>query len=75
MVNLGLYQLKPGGICHLSVLYHSKLKFFKHDTNAWKYGEPGDWNIWRRMKEAGVRIGFVDKVVGKHYLERQQLGD
>jgi len=74
-VNLGEYPLKCGGICHLSVLYSSKLKFFKHDINAWKYGEPGDWNIWRRMKEAGVRIGFVDKVVGKHYLERQQLGD
>lgn len=70
--NLGSYPLKCGGICHLSVLYHSKLKFFKYDINAWKYGEPDDWNMWRRMKEAGVRIGFVDKIVGKHYLERQQ---
>jgi len=35
-------------------------------------GEPADCNIWRRMKEAGVRIGFLDKVVGKHYLEGMQ---
>ena len=71
-VKLGSYPLKYGGICHLSVLYHSKLKFFKYDINAWKYGEPGDWNMWRRMKEAGVSIGFIDKVVGKHYLEKSQ---
>ena len=70
--NLGLYPLKRGGFCHLSVLYHSKLKFFKYDINAWKYGEPADWNMWRRMKEAGVKIGFVNKVVGKHYLEGTQ---
>jgi len=72
--NLGLYPLKYGGICHLSALYHSKLKFFKYDINAWKYGEPDDWNIWRRMKDAGVKIGFIDKVVGKHYLEGTQRG-
>ena len=73
--NLGSYPLKCGEICHLSVLYHSKLKFFKYDINAWKYGVPADWNMWRRMKEAGVRIGFIDRVVGKHYLERNQMRD
>jgi len=70
--NLGSYPLKCGGICHLAVLYHSKLKFFRYDIDAWKYGEPADWNMWRRMKEAGVRIGFINKVVGKHYLEGTQ---
>lgn len=71
-------RMKTGGgvkrakICHLAVLYHSKIKFLKYDINSWKYGEPGDWNMWRRMKEAGVRTGFVNKVVGKHYLERTQ---
>jgi len=66
---LGSYPLKCGSISHLSVLYHSKLKFFKYDVNAWKYEEPADWNMWRRMNEAGVRIGFINKVVGRHYLE------
>ncbi len=73
-VNVGSYPLKRRHICHLSVLYHSKLKFFKYDINCWKYGEPADWNMWRRMEEAGVRIGFLDKVVGKHYLEGTQQG-
>jgi len=67
-VNVGSYPLERGHISHLSVLYHSKLRFFKYDINAWKYEEPADWNVWRRMKEAGVKIGFVNKVVGKHYL-------
>ncbi len=74
-VNLGSYPLKRGKISHLSALYHSKLNFFKYDINAWKYGEPNDWSMWRRMKEAGVKIGFIDKVVGKHYLERNQAGN
>jgi len=73
-INLGAYPPKPGKICHLSVLYHSRLKFFKYDINAWKYMEPADWNMWRRMKEAGVKIGFINKVIGKHYLEGMQRG-
>jgi len=68
-IELGSYPLECGRISHLSVLYHSKLKFFKYDINSWKYCEPNDWDLWRRMRDAGVRIGFVDKFVGKHYLE------
>jgi len=74
-IKKGSYPLRSGEICHLAVLYHSKLKFFKHDVCAWKYGEPADWNLWRRMKEAGVRIGFINEIVGKHYLEGTQKGE
>lgn len=71
-VNVGSYPPERGRICRLSALYHSKLKFFKYNIDAWKYGEPADWNLWRRMKEAGVKIGFINKVIGKHYKERTQ---
>jgi glycosyltransferase involved in cell wall biosynthesis len=71
--NIGTYPLENGHVSHLSILYSSNLRFFKYDPNAWKYLEPDDWNMWRRMKEAGVKIGFVNKVVGKHYLEKKQL--
>jgi len=74
ILNLGFYPLKCGEICHLLVLYHLNLKLFKYDINVWKYREPGDCNMWRRMKGAGVRIGFLDKMVGKHYLEKQRWG-
>lgn len=72
-VSFGSYPLKECNVCHLSVLYSSKLRFFKYDVDAWKYSEPDDWNLLRRMNEAGVRIGFVDQVVGKHYLEKTTI--
>lgn len=71
---LGSYPLKCGRISHISVLYHSRLKFFKYDVSSWKYKEPADWNMWKRMNEAGVRVGFINRVVGKHYLEGTQRG-
>jgi glycosyltransferase involved in cell wall biosynthesis len=66
---VGSYPLEYEHICRLSALYDSKLKFFKYDVNSWKNLEAADWNLWRRMKEAGVEIGFLNRVVGKHYLE------
>ncbi len=66
---VGAWPLRLGGISHLAVLYHASLRFFQYDIHSWRYGEPADWNMWRRMKQAGVRIGFLDQVVGKHYLE------
>jgi hypothetical protein len=65
----GSYPLRQKHICHSAVLYSSVLKFLKYDVNAWKYIEPDDWNLWRRMKEADAKIGFLCKVVGKHYQE------
>jgi glycosyltransferase involved in cell wall biosynthesis len=69
---LGSYPPKQGTISRMSAIYHSNLKFFKYDINSWKYGEPADWNMCRRMKEAGVKIGFINEIVGKHYMERSQ---
>ncbi|MGP8190916.1 MAG: glycosyltransferase family 2 protein [Methanobacterium sp.] len=71
-VQLGCYPLQVNHISHMSVLYSSKLKFMKYDRNSWKYMEVSDWNMWRRMREAGAKIGFINKIVGKHYLEHQQ---
>lgn len=73
-INSCSYPFKCGRICHLAVLHHARLKFFRYDINAWKHGEPADWSIWRRMKEAGVRTGFVDRIVGSQHLEGVQGG-
>ncbi|MDD2439802.1 MAG: glycosyltransferase family A protein [Methanosarcinaceae archaeon] len=70
---VGSYPLKPGEISLMSVLYHSRLNFIKWSSDSWKYEEPTDWNLWRRIEEAGARIGFLDKVVGTHYIERVQI--
>jgi glycosyltransferase involved in cell wall biosynthesis len=72
-VNCGSWPLAFKKICHQGVMYHSMLKFLKYDVNAWKYCEPDDWNLWRRMEEAGVKMGFLDEVVGIHHTEFSQF--
>jgi len=59
---LGSFPPELGGLTHSGVLCSSRLKFLSYDRNAWRCLEPGD-NLWRRMKEAGVRMGFLDRVL------------
>lgn len=56
-----------GRISHGTVLYSSGLRFLRHSETSWKMNEPGDWNLWRRMQAAGVRIGFLDEITYHHY--------
>ena len=37
---------------------------FRYDEASWVVGEPGDWNLVRRMTAAGVRMAAVDDIVG-----------
>jgi glycosyltransferase involved in cell wall biosynthesis len=48
----------------------SALSFFEFSLKAWTLDEPGDWNLCRRMLEAGVRVGYVDRVVARYYPSR-----
>jgi glycosyltransferase involved in cell wall biosynthesis len=67
---IGSFPPELGKICHMSVMFDARLRFLQYQTNCWRYLEPNDWNLWRRMREAGVRIFFVNKIVGRHHLER-----
>ena len=51
------------------VLHHAGLRHFEVDPFARFAGEPGDWNLARRMWEAGVRFAFLDRVVTTYYWE------
>ena len=68
---VGSYPPECGQICNASVLYGAHLRFFRYDVDAWRVGEPNDWNLWKRMWGAGVRMEFVDRVVGKHFQEHR----
>jgi len=68
---VGSYPPHCGQICTAAVLYGGHLKFFRWDLEAWRLEEPNDWNLWKRMWGAGVRMGFVDRVLGKHFLEHR----
>jgi len=67
----GSYPPECGRICNASVLCGAHLRFLRYDLNAWRLDEPNDWNLWKRMWGAGVRMGFVDRVVGRHFLEHR----
>ena len=34
--------------------------------------EPADWNVIRRMREAGVRMAATEEPVARHYLSREK---
>lgn len=69
---VGSEPLQFGRITHGSVLYSAGLRFMRYSTSCWKLGEPADWNLWKRMRATGVRIGFLDRVTYLHYLETPQ---
>ena len=63
-----------GQICSGAVLFSSRLLLVRPEQFNWIGDEPGDWNIWRRMSEAGAVIAFVNHVVFRHYCEKSFAG-
>jgi glycosyltransferase involved in cell wall biosynthesis len=58
-----------------TAIYHAALaQHFLYDINAYLVGEPADWNLARRMLEAGIRFEFVERVVTAYYLETDTRG-
>jgi glycosyltransferase involved in cell wall biosynthesis len=50
-------------VSHRTVMYRSYLRFFRYRGDAWTYELPADYLMWLHMGRAGVRAGFLDKVV------------
>lgn len=47
-----------------AAIYNAALgSVFSYDTESWLVEEPGDWNLIRRMNEAGVRMKSTTDVV------------
>lgn len=70
---LGRPSIELGNICRSAAMYRGYLRVFLYDINSWQKGEPADFNLWRRMKRAGVRIGFLNKIVGIHHKEQTAI--
>jgi hypothetical protein len=64
-----IYSYPPmrGGFSFVGAMYHSGLRFFEYDEESWRVGEPGDWNLARRMLATGVRVASTAAIVGKVY--------
>jgi len=50
---------------HSTWLYRSYLRFFKYNTQSWRkrWDRPTDIDMQIRMYQAGVKMGFCDKIV------------
>jgi hypothetical protein len=70
---LGRSSIELGNICRSAAMYRGYLRVFLYDIKSWQKGEPADFNLWRRMKKAGVRIGFLNRFVGIHHKEQSAL--
>ena len=64
---LARYPPEKGWFNFQAAIFMSALRCFEFSTTSWLLNEPSDWNLCRRMLEAGVRIGYVDRVVTIHY--------
>lgn len=66
-ITVGREPLQAGSISHGTVLYSMGLRFLRYSDTCWKLPEPFDWNLWRRMRDLGVRIGFVPETTFRHF--------
>lgn len=70
---MGSDPLRHGEVTRGNVLYSMGLSFMRYDPHGWRINQVSDWNLWRQFIRAGVRIGFVDEIVYRHYVgERPQ---
>lgn len=72
---IGTGHLARGKICSGSVLFSRRLFGVRADPFCWIYDEPGDWLVWSQMAQIGAHMGFVDHIVGKHYLEYSMIDE
>lgn len=71
---VGSAPLRHAQIVHASVLYSmSRLGHMRYDPHAWMLDEPGDWNMWRRIAEAGAAIGHLAVPVALHFGEGSSM--
>jgi hypothetical protein len=63
---IGSEPMRFGAISRGAVLYSMGLRFMHAEPECWRLGDVHDWNLWKRMRLVGVRIGFTPTVVFRH---------
>jgi len=64
---IGEEPLRWANVARGAVLYSLGLRFMKNETECWRINDPADWNLWKRMQLAGVRIGFNEAVTYRYH--------
>lgn len=72
-----LGRFPPDGTAYFgqSSLYHGGLRFIEAELGDALFMEAFDKSMCRRMLRAGVRVGFVDKVVTDYHWQPRRDGD
>lgn len=71
----GEAPLTEGKIAHGAVLFSHRLKHVHADPHCWLADEPGDWCMWRRMREIGAHIEYLPLPVLVHFKQRTSIED
>lgn len=69
---LGEWPPQEGKINLGGCIYNAALQTFEHDLKATYAGEPHDWNLVRRLWEAGVRFTFLNRMVATYHADHLQ---
>jgi hypothetical protein len=70
----GAWPPRLGDFGFQTAVHHACLTSFLYDVNAHLIDEPADWNLARRMLEAGVRFDFIEKIVTTYYVNADARG-
>jgi glycosyltransferase involved in cell wall biosynthesis len=73
-VEVGSWPPRRGTFAFQDALCHSGLRAFRYDPEAFTLGEPADWNLARRLLEAGALFAYVDRVVMTAHYTPRHLG-
>lgn len=64
----GAWPPRLGDFGFQTAIYHAGLAPLLYDVNSHLLGEPADWNLARRMLEAGVMFESVDRIVTTYFV-------
>lgn len=70
---LGTPELTSGQVTHGSVLYSMGLRFMTYSSTCYRIPDNHDWNLFRRMRDIGVTMGFVDHVTYRYWAARSSM--
>jgi glycosyltransferase involved in cell wall biosynthesis len=63
----GSWPPRQGEFGFQAAIYHAGLAALVYDVNSHLVGEPADWNLARRMLEAGVSFEFTEHPVTRYF--------
>jgi glycosyltransferase involved in cell wall biosynthesis len=68
----GVWPPTLGDFGFQTAIYHAGLGALLYDANSHLVGEPADWNLARRMSEAGVCFEFVERAVTTYFVDSDE---